>query len=68
MAELREQMASAIRDQMTALARLRGKPDAEVLSYLTQTYRENAGLSVGTGMESYWLLMVDVATHEVVPR
>jgi hypothetical protein len=67
MTEARRDMAKAIMDQMQNLGRLRHQSNVDVLADMTRTFKENAGLSVGTGMESYWLLMVDVAQHEVVP-
>jgi len=63
MTDLREGMAKAIKDQMLALSRLRGCSQTDALSWMITTFKENSGST----MSSYWLLMVDVAQHEVVP-
>jgi hypothetical protein len=67
MNELRGDMAKSIKEQMGSLARLRHCHQAIALDAMIKTFKENAGVSADTSMESYWLLMVDVAQHEVVP-
>jgi hypothetical protein len=58
-------MADAIREQVFTLARLRSARPLDVLADVTQTYQDNLELSLGTGMESYWRVMIDVAQNAV---
>jgi hypothetical protein len=67
MTELRQDIAKSIKAQMKQIAHVRHCSFDDALASMVITFKENAGLSIGTGMESYWLLMVDVAQHEVVP-
>ena len=65
MTDTRTDMADAIRDAVFNLARLRSARPLDVLADVTQTYRENLHDSLGTGMESYWRVMIEVAEGPV---
>jgi hypothetical protein len=65
MTDARGKMAEAIKEQTLNLARLRRAHPSQVLSDMTVTFAENADLSAGTEMQSYWRLMADVARTEV---
>lgn len=65
MTDVRSDMADAIREQVFTLARLRSARPLDVLADVTQTYQRNLELSLGTGMESYWRVMIDVAQNAV---
>jgi hypothetical protein len=63
--DTRTEMVDAIRESVFTLARLRSARPLDVLANVTQTYRENLDLSLGTGMESYWRVMIEVAEGPV---
>lgn len=65
MNDTRTKMVEAIKEQTLNLSRLRHAHPSQTLSDVTVTYLENADLSAGTEMASYWLLMADVARTEV---
>jgi len=65
MTDTRTEMADAIRDSVFELARHRSARPLEVLADVTQTYRDNLELSLGTSMESYWRVMIEVAEGPV---
>ena len=65
MTDTRTDMADAIRDAVFNLARLRGARPLDVLSDVITTYHQNLADSLGTGMESYWRVMIEVAEGPV---